>query len=134
MPTYAYKCPECETYFDRILRISQCDDIQSCPECDHAPASKVITAPNFILQGDGWPGKNEKIKNQMRKKNERMDKVMEQRKRDAPGVSLSPNVNGERVDSWGEAKHLAASKGLDTSGYEKYERKSESLKSKITTD
>lgn len=134
MPTYAYKCPECGEQFDLILRISQCDDIQECPKCKHSPASKAITVPNFILTGDSWPGKMAKIKNQMQKKNERMGKVMEERKRDAPGLTLAPNVNGERVDSWGEAKHLAASKGLDTKGYESYERKSESLTKKIATD
>lgn len=134
MPTYAYKCPECGAQFDRILRISQCDDPQECPKCQHSPASKAITVPNFILTGDSWPGKMAKIKNQMQKKNERMGKVMEERKRDAPGVTLVPNVNGERVDSWAEAKHLAASKGLDTKGYESYERKAESLTKKITTD
>lgn len=131
MPTYAYKCGSCSSYFDRILRLSQCDDPQTCPECGEGPASKVITAPNFILQGDGWPGKNEKIKNQMRKKNERMDKVMDERRRDAPGLKLAPNVGGERVDSWSDAAKLASSKGLDTSGYDSYARKEQSLTKKI---
>lgn len=118
MPIYAYRCPSCGADFDKVLPISRHNEPQTCPECSHHPATKVITPVGFVLKGDGWAGKNNKIANQMRKKNERLDAKQEERKRDA-GVRLAPNVEGERVGSWSEASKLAKSKGLDTSGYDR---------------
>jgi hypothetical protein len=66
----------------------------------------------------------------MEKKNQRLDAKQNERKRDAPMVTLAPNVGGERVESWSEASKLAASKGKDTSGYDALARKETSLKSK----
>ena len=80
----------------------------------------MVTKPNFILRGDGWAGKNNRIAGQMRRKNQRLDaKQRERRKDGSGGVTLAPNVGGERVDSWSEASKLAKSKGKDTSGYDR---------------
>jgi len=94
------------------------DKEQPCAECG-TPNKKVFQPTrNFILKGDGWAGKNNRIKNQMRKKNERLDARTAEMKRDQPNVTLAPNVDGERVDSWSEAQKLAKSKGKNTSSYE----------------
>lgn len=118
MPIYAYRCNSCEVEFDKNLPVSQYQDPQDCPECGAGPAKKLITPTNFVLKGDGFPGKNNRIASQMREKNRGLESKQEARKRDA-GVRLSPNVGGERVDSWSEAVKLAESKGKDTSGYKK---------------
>jgi putative FmdB family regulatory protein len=118
MPTYNYHCDACDTPFERILRMSQSKDPQECPECGASPARKTILSVSFILKGDGWAGKNNRIAGQMRKKNQRLTQKQNEQKRDAPAVTLAPNVGGERVDSWSEASKLAASQGKDTSGYE----------------
>ncbi len=34
-------------------------------------------------------------------------------------MTLVPNVEGERVDSWGEASKLAKAKGKETTGYDR---------------
>jgi len=123
MPTYAYRCPECGHEFDKILRISQYKDPQTCPECGHSPAKKLITPFNFNLPGDDFPGKNNRIKNQMRKKNERLDKKQNERKFYEKPMTLAPNVDGERTNSWSDAAKLAKDKGKDTSGYERLAKK-----------
>jgi putative FmdB family regulatory protein len=120
VPTYSYRCDSCGFEFDKILPISRYDDPQDCPECSVGPARKILTATNFILRGDGWAGKNNRIAGQMRKKNQRLDAKQAERKRDGSGgVRLAPNVEGQRVDSWSEASKLAKSKGKDTSGYDR---------------
>jgi putative FmdB family regulatory protein len=120
MPTYAYRCDACELNFDKILSISRYQEPQDCPDCGAGPAKKLVTKPNFILRGDGWAGKNNRIAGQMRKKNQRLDAKQDARRKDGAGrVKLAPNVNGERVGSWSEASRLAKSKGKDTSGYER---------------
>ena len=83
---------------------------------------RIITVPQVIFKGDGWVDKNLRIKKQMAEKNRRLDRKQSAMKKDAPAVSLAPNVDGERVDSWGEAAKLAKSKGKDVSGYEKKAR------------
>jgi putative FmdB family regulatory protein len=131
MPFYDYRCPECGHEFTKRLRIAQHAEPQACPECGHEPADKRISAPNFILKGDGWTGKNIRINNQMQKKNQRLSQKEQEMKRDGNvGGSLVPNVGGEQVESWGEAKKLAASQGKDTTGYESMERKEQTLKKK----
>ncbi len=120
MPTYAYHCDACGLDFDKILPISRYQEPQTCPDCQAGPAKKMVTMTNFILRGDGWAGKNNRIAGQMRKKNQRLDAKQSERKKDGSGrVKLAPNVNGERVGSWSEASRLAKSKGKDTSGYDR---------------
>lgn len=91
---------------------------QPCPECSTENKKVFRPTTNFILKGDGWTGKNMRIKNQMREKNKKLDARTAEMKRDAPNVSLAPNVEGERVDSWAEAQKLAKSKGKSTESYE----------------
>lgn len=118
MPTYVYKCQPCGHDFQKILRISQSEAVQDCPECGSGETEKQIQPVGFVLQGDGFPGKNLRIKEQMRTKNKRLTAKSRERRHDAPGLRLAPNVGGERVDSWDEAKKLAASQGKDVQSYE----------------
>lgn len=131
MPNYAYRCPECDHEFSRFLPLADYKEPQTCPECGHHPAKKLITPVGVIFKGDGWVDKNLRIKKQMRKKNERLDRISEEMKRDAPEMKLAPNVDGERVDSWNDAAKLAKEKGKDTSGYENMARKEKALEKKV---
>ena len=124
MPTYEYRCEHCGAEFDKLLPIARYKEPQDCPECGKGPAKKMISGGSgFILRGDGWAGKNMKIKNQMRAKNKRLDAKQRERRNDAPTATLAPNVDGERVGSWSDAAKLAKSKGKDASGYEARARK-----------
>lgn len=114
MPIYAYECPDGHA-FDRHLPLAEFETPQTC-ECGE-PGNRVISPVGFVLKGDGWPGKNLKIRGQMTAKNNRLSKKSRERSRDAPGMRLAPNVDGERVDSWEDAQKLAASKGKDTTSY-----------------
>jgi putative FmdB family regulatory protein len=122
MPTYSYQCPACETQFDRVLRLADHESPQFC-ECGcEDQAKRVISPVGFVLRGDGWTGKNMKIKGQMAKRRQRLAGKEHEQKMDGPGVRLAPNVNGERVDSWSEAKKLAKSQGKETSSYDSHIR------------
>ena len=56
MPLYEYKCPKCETKFEKLLRISRIDEPQVCPneKCDAKETRKVISRTSFSLKGGGW--------------------------------------------------------------------------------
>lgn len=126
MPTYEYHCDACETAFNKTLPMSRFAEPQECPDCGVGPARKKISASGFILKGDGWAGKNNRINNQMRKNRQRAGARQSTMVRDAPSVTLAPNVDGERVDSWSEASKLAASQGKSTEGYDTRARKEKS--------
>ena len=134
MPTYDYRCEDCGEDFEVLISIAEKEEEvpQECEACGSTNTHSLISPPNFILKGDGWSGKNERIKRQMAEKNRRLRVKEEEQKRDAPGLRLAPNVDGERVDSWSDAKRLAESKGKDTSGYEAMERKESTLADKPT--
>jgi len=121
MPFYAFKCGECENQFDCRLKMAERDDPQKCPQCEAVGAQRLVTGCNFNLPGDGWASKNGRIQKQMQKKNRRLGTKKTEMLGDGstPGGKLVPNVGGERVETWGEAKKLAASQGKETSGYDK---------------
>jgi putative FmdB family regulatory protein len=121
MPTYTYECSVCGEPFERVLHMSESDEPQTC-QCGGL-GKKTISMPNVIFKGDGWVSKNLRVAGQMAEKNRRLDQKQAERKREAPGVRLAPNVEGERVDSWSDAKKLAESKGKDGSTYDPMIRK-----------
>jgi putative FmdB family regulatory protein len=56
MPMYEYRCPKCDTRFERLLRLSERDDPQPCPneKCDEKETQKMISRTSFSLKGGGW--------------------------------------------------------------------------------
>lgn len=127
MPTYEYKCKKCENQFEKVLRISQSKESQSCPECGSGETFKIFTTCNFVLKGS-FPGKDLKIDRQMAAKNRVLDKKQSILKKESPIATLVPNVGGEQVESWSEAKKLAKDKGLDTKSFDSYVKKEASNK------
>ena len=55
MPTYTYKCNECEHQFDIRQSIND-DKLKDCPECEKKESLvKLITGGSgFQLKGNGW--------------------------------------------------------------------------------
>jgi hypothetical protein len=74
--------------------------------------------PQVMFKGDDWGDKNAKIKKQMGEKNARLDVKQNEMKKEMPISTLLPNVGGEVVDSWSEAKKLAESKGKVSETYD----------------
>lgn len=130
MPTYEYRCKACGD-FELDMPVSEYVPDPACPTCGVASRRVFLSPPNFNLPGDDWTSKNLRIAKQMEAKNRRMKAITEERKRDEPMVKLLPNVGGEVVDSWSEAKKLAASKGKDPSTYDGMIRKEQALTRKI---
>jgi len=117
MPTYTYHCEECDEPFEKVLPMSRYDEPQNCPSCNEGPARKTIPEVGMIFKGDGWATKNNRVAGQMRRKNQRLSSISSEKKREA-GISLTPNVGGEKTGSWSEAAKLAKSQGKDPSGYQ----------------
>lgn len=121
MPIYSFKCPACEGGFDLNLPMSEAKNPQACPECG-VVSQRVLGGGvvDFALNGDQWPGKAIKVRGQMAEKNRKLG--IRQKEHHAT-VKLAPNVGGERVDSWSEAKRLAKDRGKETTSYDSLIRK-----------
>lgn len=115
MPNYSYRCHSCDAVFDKTVARSVCSQPQTCV-CGE-DGKRIVGDVSFVLAGDGWVGKNQKIKGQMAMKNRRLTTKGIERRHEAPGLTLAPNVKGERVDTWDEAANLAKSKGLASDTY-----------------
>ena len=104
--------------------MAEFDTPQIC-DCGTSDLSKRIIASSvgFVLKGDGWTGKNIKIKGQMARRRQTLEGKERERKMDGPSIHLAPNVGGERVESWADAQRLAKSKGKDASSYDAVVRK-----------
>lgn len=53
MPTYVYKCKECNTELVAKQKITD-EPIKKCPHCAKISLEKVIQNSNFSLKGGGW--------------------------------------------------------------------------------
>ncbi len=53
MPTYEYFCPDCETHFEEIQKITE-PAITTCPKCSKQHVQRLISATAFHLKGSGW--------------------------------------------------------------------------------
>ena len=53
MPTYTYRCGQCEHKFDIVQRMSE-DTLTDCPACQAAALVKEIQSVGFALKGTGW--------------------------------------------------------------------------------
>jgi len=51
MPLYDFICEKCSHSFDEIQKYD--DDAPPCPECK-GETLRQISAPSFVLKGEGW--------------------------------------------------------------------------------
>lgn len=77
----------------------------------------TFSTPQVQFRGDAWSTKNDKVREQMVAKNKALDKRQDALKREQPGLTLVPNVDGEEVENWSEAVKLAKDRKKDLSGY-----------------
>ena len=115
MPKYTLLCKQCGDTKDVVHSIKQ-ELFFSCTACD-IPMVKTIGNPNIHLKGDNWTGKLLKEKDLRTQKSQYLSK--KQRLEHTPDKVL-PNVDGQVVSSWSDAKKLAKSKGYNTASYDKF--------------
>lgn len=119
MATFDFLCPACQNVQEEwVSRPSLADGIHPpCGKCG-VPTSKTFIASNFkgqlVLAGN-WDSKLAKESKYRAKRSQEMA-VRQRDNNHSP--KLIPNVNGEQVDSWRDAKKLASEKGLNTTHYD----------------
>ena len=132
MPTYAYRCDDCDVTFEVFKAMSDSDIPEACPGCEGETRKVPNWGGNTILKGDDWTSKNNRVAGQMAKKRQGLRVKEEEAKREGRVPSLVPNVEGEQCENWTDAKKLAKSKGKNTSGHDKFIAKEKAKTSKIS--
>lgn len=57
MPTYEYKCKNCQHEFETHQSIKD-DPLKNCPSCQTDSLCRLISQTSFVLKGDGWAADN----------------------------------------------------------------------------
>lgn len=53
MPTYVYRCNECDFTFEARQRMSE-DPLELCPECEEESLRRVINSVGIVFKGSGF--------------------------------------------------------------------------------
>ncbi|MCX7599570.1 MAG: zinc ribbon domain-containing protein [Armatimonadetes bacterium] len=53
MPTYSYKCDNCEVTFDLLRPRSERDEAARCPVCGEKTNRRLMAAPNIRSRNSG---------------------------------------------------------------------------------
>ena len=127
MPNYDFKCSneECLHEMEDLFLSFEADlDQIKCEVCGSKADNMSFGGIGTIFKGFVWQTKKEKVNNERETKSKKLDK--KQREEHAQ-MQLVPNIAGEEVDSWSDARKLASEAGLDTTNYEKLEEKDKKL-------
>lgn len=56
MPLFEYRCPKCNTEFERLVKHCDRDAPQPCSneDCDETQTKKLVSRSSFMLKGGGW--------------------------------------------------------------------------------
>ena len=133
MPTYEYRCNDCNTVFEIVHSIKD-DSDYFCSECGEngkeVKMERLISrnVNGFIFkqwtEAQHYKYKRDKVKENKSLGTKQIDRY-------GTGPRLKPNVAGMEVESWSEAKKVAQEAGLNTSSYEPH-IKNEKSTSKIS--
>lgn len=52
MPTYVYKCEECNYHFEQLQKFSD-KPLKSCPRCK-GKVKRIIHPTGIVFKGSGW--------------------------------------------------------------------------------
>jgi len=115
MPNYDLRCGNCLNETTVNCSMSDRND-QSCTMCN-LKMSVLVRSTSFMLKGDNWSGKLIKETEFRKKRSEVLDR---RQRKEHSSPKVAPNVEGEIVGSWKEAKKLASDKGYNTSTYDKF--------------
>lgn len=92
MPTYEYRCNDCQNEFETEQRIKDAP-LKDCPKCGKPALERLISATAFQLKGGGWykdlyssNGKKQRSDNQV---GDRLQKAISDDKKKTESTSSS---------------------------------------------
>jgi putative FmdB family regulatory protein len=85
MPTYTYKCVQCDHEQEEFHSHKEQPEIK-CEVCQGRCEKQFTPNGSFILKGGGFPSHEFKLKSEMLAKNDRMKLKMHDREKSGEGV------------------------------------------------
>ena len=111
MPTYQYRCNECNYEFSEFQSITA-DPLSTCPECGGAVQRLISGGAGFLFKGDGFYATDYRSENY--KKAEKADKESSSAKSD--GSKSEGSGSSDASGTGKESKSSASSKVDSSSG------------------
>jgi putative FmdB family regulatory protein len=121
MPTYAYRCQNCGSEFEKIQKFTD-KAVSKCPVCGKGPVRRILQPAAIVFKGSGWyatdhrspsgNGSSKADKSEKGEKNEKGDKSDKAEKSGKPETTetVASKSNG---DSKAAKKDAKASTGDD---------------------
>jgi putative FmdB family regulatory protein len=53
MPMYEYRCPDCDTRFEKLRRMSEAEEACDCPACSSKKATRQLSGFAAVTAGGG---------------------------------------------------------------------------------
>jgi putative FmdB family regulatory protein len=53
MPTYAYRCQNCGSEFEKVQKFSD-KPVSKCPVCGKGPVRRLLQPAAIVFKGSGW--------------------------------------------------------------------------------
>ena len=53
MPMYEYRCPDCDSRFEKLRRMSEAEQPAECPQCASKAASRQLSGFAAVTAGGG---------------------------------------------------------------------------------
>ncbi len=91
MPTYEYQCKECGNVQEQMHGITATPKV-TCEICSGDCERLFSLNKNFVLKGNDWPSQSFRMKDQMKKKNDKMKTKMIERERSGEGATKLADI------------------------------------------
>src|SRR5258706_12755941 len=53
MPTYAYRCQNCGSEFEKVQKFAD-SPVKKCPVCGKGPVRRLLQPAAIVFKGSGW--------------------------------------------------------------------------------
>ncbi|GAB4391479.1 MAG: hypothetical protein Tsb005_01480 [Gammaproteobacteria bacterium] len=102
MPIYEYQCTACGHEFDELQSVSE-PALTECPQCHKATLTKLVSATQFQLVGDGWYETD--FKNKGKKPQKAAANTESSTNDDANKTATTATTSSETTQSKGKTEH-----------------------------
>src|SRR6266849_3775859 len=112
MPTYAYRCQNCGSEFEKVQKFAD-SPVKKCPVCGKGPVRRLLQPAAIVFKGSGWyatdhrsPSGNgsKQEKGDKQEKGEKTEKGDKSEKTEKSESASAAKSNGEAKPAKKESK------------------------------
>jgi putative FmdB family regulatory protein len=90
MPTYAYRCQNCGSEFEKVQKFAD-NPVRKCPVCGKGPVRRLLQPAAIVFKGSGWYATDHRSTSGLSGKQEKADKAEK-------GEKAEKNEKGDKTE------------------------------------